>query len=450
MPRKRTDGKPLPTKHMVKFTARFVEGLRPGVERKTYYDSKLPGLALRLEPSGHASYKLVYRFRGRPRWYNLGSVDLYPGDEGVALVREKCMRLILQMSSDKAFDPQAYRTAEKSDGSFAEDLESYLAHCATTLKSPEQKARLLRGVFLAPWETLPTKGLAKADVRHVLEKCKKKASSKDQAKAHLSAFFTWAAENDKFSGVNPCKHIPRAGAKINERARVVDSNEMPALQAALDTLGADEGRALRVILLSGQRPGDVQRMRHEDVKRETVPLPKKQRAELKAAGQVAPEEVTGLVWTQPRAPDAVWLRDQKAGVEPRRRRGWKGTKSGSPHSVWLPPEVADLIGEGKGPVFPKRRDLSVAMIRVSDAMGLEPDNRIQPHDLRRTFASTVTWAGFRETDMDRILHHAAGKVTRTYNRANMLALDWQITSAVVTELLQRTQVPAAGSAIAEK
>ena len=175
MPRQRADGKPLPTKQVVKFTSRFVEALKPGAERRTYYDSKLSGLALRLEPSGHASYKLVYRFRGRPRWYNLGSVTMYPGDEGVTLVREKCMRLILQMSSDKAFDPQSYRAAEKSDGTFAEDLEAYLSHCSQVLKSPEQKARLLRSVFLPPWGSLQTKSVTKADVKHVLAKCKRES-----------------------------------------------------------------------------------------------------------------------------------------------------------------------------------------------------------------------------------------------------------------------------------
>lgn len=443
MPRQRKDGRPLPRKQVHKFTAKFVAGLKPGPERRTYYDSKLPGFALRLEPSGHAAFKFVYRHRKRPRWLDLGSVHKYPGDEGVEIARTKCKRLILQMAENASFDPQANKVAERSDGTFAQDLEAYLAHCAKTLKAPEQKARLLRSVFLGAWESLPTKGIVRSDVRHVLEKCKRAPNSKNMAKTHLSAFFSWAAKNDKFDGVNPCTHIEIEGAKINERDRIVAPDEMPSLWAALDTVGADEALALRLILLTGQRPGDVQRLRFEDIKRETVKLPVKQRAELLAAGQPGPKAVSGFVWTQSGAPDALWLRDQKAGIPSRRRRGHKGTKGATEHSVWLPEPVVALLGTGTGPVFPKRRDLSVAMIKVSTAMGLEADNRIQPHDLRRTFTSTVTWAGFRQEDMDRIADHKAGKVTRTYDRASMLALDWQISNAVVAELLNRAQAPAA-------
>ena len=77
MPRQRKDGKSLPKKRTVKLTDAFVHSVKPEAERVTYYDPRVVGFALRVEPSGARAYKFTYRHRKKPRWYSLGKVSDY-------------------------------------------------------------------------------------------------------------------------------------------------------------------------------------------------------------------------------------------------------------------------------------------------------------------------------------------------------------------------------------
>ena len=246
MPRTRKDGNPLPTKVVVPFTAKWIAGLKPGPERRTFYDSKLAGFALRLEPSGHRSFKLVYRHRKRPRWFDLGSVDRYPGEAGLSVARAKVMQLLLQMAGDDTFDPQGYRAEERSSGTFADDLKAHLADCAKRLKSSEQKGKLLTSVFLDAWANQPTSTITRGDVQHVLEKCKRKATSKKQAKVHLSAFFSWARKKRIYTADNPTSDIDVEDAKIKKGARVLSVDEMPAFWKALKSIDRNDALALKL------------------------------------------------------------------------------------------------------------------------------------------------------------------------------------------------------------
>jgi hypothetical protein len=65
---------------------------------------------------------------------------------------------------------------------------------------------------------------------------------------------------------------------------------------------------LKVILLTGQRPGEVSHMRHEHI-------------------------VDGW-WTMPGEPD--------------HKLGWPGTKNGQSHRVWLPEVVRDIMADIDG------------------------------------------------------------------------------------------------------
>ena len=442
MPRQRRDGKPIPKKRTVKLTDAFVHSVKPEAERVTYYDTRVVGFALRVEPSGARAYKFTYRHRTRPRWFSLGKVSDYPNKGGAEQARKKCEVLKGQMAADENFDPQANRVAERSDGTFSQDLAEFLTHCGKKLKAPEQKARLLNSVFLGAWESTPTKMIVRTDVKHVLEKSGRTPSSRDAARRHLSSFFSWARREDKYDADNPCTDILIEDSKVKSRDRTLAPEEMPVFWNTLDTVRPDEARALKVILLTGQRPGEVERMRYEDIRRVTVKLPKKQRARLKAEGQLAPEEVSGFVWAQPAQPDETWKRDRRMGVSPHLRRGWRGTKNAA-HDVWLPAAVVDLIGEGKGQVFMLRRAPGRAMSRICAKMGVVAPDKITAHDLRRSFASTITWAGFSQEQMGRILNHKTGGVTGTYDRAERQAEAWEIMNTVVAELLQRAKAPSA-------
>ena len=80
-----------------------------------------------------------------------------------------------------------------------------------------------------------------------------------------------------------------------------------------------------------------------------------------------------------------------------------------------------MEGEDEQLVFPTNvgtpvKALDHSMRVVCKEMGLAEDNRLTPHDLRRSFATTVTSLGYGRDAMDRILGHKDGRVRDVYDR----------------------------------
>jgi integrase len=144
------------------------------------------------------------------------------------------------------------------------------------------------------------------------------------------------------------------------------------------------GRALKVLLLTGQRPGEVVNMRREHLKDGWWEMP----------GEEVPE------------------------------LGWPGTKNKQAHRVWLPTVVRELIAGDKagagatGFVFAgphgKPRDLDDLMREICAKLQIEPP--VWPHDLRRTHGSTITALGFGRDAMNRIQNHKEGGIASIYDR----------------------------------
>jgi integrase len=203
----------------------------------------------------------------------------------------------------------------------------------------------------------------------------------NQTLTALSAIFTWGLK-EEIVAANPCKLVPRNPR--GERERVLAASEVAPFWNALDDIDLLSAAALRVILLTGQRPGEVSCMRREHIK-------------------------DGW-WEMPGAP--------VPGL------GWPGTKNAATHRVWLPHAaqalIAELADDGstggfvfQGPRGGPARDLDGAMRAISKKLGGEP---VRPHDLRRTHGSTITALGFGRDAMNRVQNHIEGGIADIYDR----------------------------------
>jgi integrase len=103
--------------------------------------------------------------------------------------------------------------------------------------------------------------------------------------------------------------------------------------------------------------------------------------------------------------------------------GWPGTKNAQSHDVWLgAPAVqallADLTPAAVGYVLAGERSgppshLTAVMRAVCARLSAE---RATPHDLRRTFCSTVTGLRFGRDAMHRLTNHREGGIGDVYDR----------------------------------
>src|SRR5262245_13116403 len=235
--------------------------------------------------------QVVYPFRGRPRWYHLGRIYL-------ADARRLVQRLRVQVTEGK--DPVAERQAERSAGTFAELAQNYLEQYAKrNNKSWKQADALVRRYLLPKWGKLVAKSITRSDVRLAIGRIAAPVLA-NQVLAAASAIFSWAVKQEVIA-VNPCHGIDRNATASRER--VLSDSELPRFWAAFDNAGS-AGTALKLILLTGQRPGEVGHMRAEHI-------------------------VDGW-WEMPGKPTA----------------GWPGTKNGQSHRVWLPQSAQALLNGG--------------------------------------------------------------------------------------------------------
>jgi integrase len=232
--------------------------------------------------------------------------------------------------------------------------------------------------LLLRWGKLQAASISRSDVKAVMARIEAPVVA-NQTLAAASAVFTWAMKEELIAS-NPCRGVDRNPTKSRER--VLADSEVPLFWKAFDDAGLVVGSALKAILLTGQRPGEVAHMRREHMK------------------------------------DGWW----EMPGETVQTMGWPGTKNAQAHRVWLPAPVQALLAEMgdaatgfvfAGPRGRAVRGLDEAMRSICTKLGVE---RATPHDLRRTFSTTVTGLGFGRDALNRVTNHREGGIASVYDR----------------------------------
>jgi integrase len=166
---------------------------------------------------------------------------------------------------------------------------------------------------------------------------------------------------------------------------------LPRFWAAFDNAGS-AGTALKLILLTGQRPGEVGHMRAEHI-------------------------VDGW-WEMPGKPTA----------------GWPGTKNGQSHRVWLPQPAQALLNREVLTKGENSTKLAPVMRAICSELGVA--DKVTPHDLRRTHGTKITALGFGRDAMNRIQNHKEGGVTDTYDRHGYADENKRVMEAVARHLVE--------------
>jgi integrase len=367
-------------------TELLLQRLRPRAQRFLVWDSKQNGLALQIRPNGLRAWKVIYNVRGRTRWFHLGAGNAIGLKEARELARD-IMFLVA-----KGEDPQAEKRARRSAGTFAELAERYREdHAKRHNKSWRQADALVRRYLLPNWGKLEAKAINRSDVRLAIGRIAAPVLA-NQVLAAASAIFSWAVKQEVIT-VNPCHGIERH--ETRSRERVLSDSELPLFWEAFDKAGP-AGTALKLILILGQRPGEVGHMRAEHI-------------------------IDGW-WEMPGKPT----------------EGWPGTKNGQSHRVWLPEPVQALLPNGK---LPTPKALAPVMRSICNELGIA--EKVTPHDLRRTHGTKITALGFGRDAMNRVQNHKEGGIASVYDRHGYADENKRVMEAVAAEIIRLAEGRAA-------
>lgn len=411
----------------VKLTDRFLDNIaHPSKGRDTYSDTVRTGLHLRVGQR-NASWVFEKRVKGGPkRKHTLGRWPTMGLGEARALALE------IEAESAKGLDRVALAQEEKRAAEEARktaDLETSLAVLVgdvlirytdlklTSLATGQHVERELRRA-LHPWLSRPMHSLKRPALQAVIDAHAGAGhvTHANRVRAYLRAFTKWAHRRE-YLPEDIGLTLEGAGPE-QPRDRVLSLIELRQIYAATEEMGSFWGPFLRLLMLTGQRRGEVIGLRWSNVNFE------KRRFEL-----------TG-----------------------------RQTKNRRPHITHLSePALAELVHLKRA--RSTDTDLIFTTTGVTPASGISQMKRrldkvlgpgFEPwvlHDFRRAMATVLAGAGTPEGVVDRIQNHAAtgsapSAVARVYQQADLLpqraaALDrW---AAIVTNR-EQSVVPIVGVA----
>jgi integrase len=376
-----------------KLSQLLVTRLRPRSRAFLVWDSLERGLALQIQPSAFRSYKFIYLHRasGKSRWINIGAADTV----SLAEAREQALALRLQVHQGR--DPSAERRAvanASSGNTFSVIANRYVEEFAKKKnKSWKQADTLVRRYALPSWSERDASTISRSDVRAMLAKIDKPILA-NQVLASCGAVFSWAVKQELLA-TNPAKGIDRN--TTTSRERVLSEGELPQFWRAFCEAGLS-GLALQVLLLTGQRPGEIAKFRREHIKDNW--------------------------WEMPGRPEVATQ--------------WPGTKNGESHRIWLPQPVRDILAQlgddDTGFVFGSQVVALDAVMRDICRQLNAP--RATPHDLRRSFGTMVTAMGFGRPAMDRIMNHKEKGVGSIYDRHSYSQENMRVMEAVSQRIIE--------------
>jgi integrase len=354
-----------------KLTPISIESIKPGTKREEKPDPDCRGLYLVVQPTGRKAWAVRYRFKGQPRKFTL--------DAGLTLSAARAAATAALNEVNRGNDPAALKRealakAEKAAADrgrdtvqrWADDFLNQYARRKTRKNSWRQAEHVFHNIALPAWKGRTVHDIQRRDIRELVEGvAEDRPIMANRALGHLSKFFNWLCEREVIE-VSPCAGVKPPGEE-RSRDRVLSDDEIKALWHACNAIGAPAGPAVKLMLLTGQRCGEVIGMKRS--------------------------EISGDVWT----------------LQPDR------TKNKQRHEVPLVAQALAIIDEvpviHEDFVFTSSKTRRLGnMSHAKDALDehMRPKEGWVLHDLRRTVASGMAALGIRLPVIEKVLNHKSG------------------------------------------
>lgn len=360
-----------------KLTNQFIKGITPPADgRVDYQDETLPGLVLRVTSKGHMSYSVSYWMKGRRPRVTLGDASVLTLAD--ARVRGREILIDVKLGIDPAAAKRAAQREEEEAITFAELAHDYVERWAKVYKAPksarEDELRI-KSTLIPRWGSWKAADVRKRDVKAVINEYVDAGHPYMANRVHglVSKIFNYGRNEADVVENNPASGIRRQPEKPRER--VLEDDELKVLLPRFREEGL-AGLGFRLLLLTGQRPGEVFGMRWSEVDGETWNLPAER------------------------------------------------SKNGRGHSIPLSPAARAVLNElrafrsASGFVFPSPQQGKAYMYyqrpyrRVKKAAGLESDWRI--YDFKTTVLTGIEKLGAAGPVVSAIANHTPQGVTKRH------------------------------------
>lgn len=341
-------------------TAKFVEHVKPNGKRQEFCDAYMKGFGLRVSKKGAKSFYVRFRHRGQVIRKTIGS---YPSCS-LADAKAQALDILIQVEKGAFCDHQT------SSLSIKDAYDRFIELYAKVHNKDWRGSRSRLKKFMSSYGEMRLCDLHKRDIINHLDQLILDGTPTQSNRVHaaLSRFLNWCVERD-YIDQSPCYGVKKQ-AKENIRDRVLDDDELLKIWHACDGFGYPFGPLLQILILTGQRRGEVSGMRWSEL------------------------DLQSKVWTIPK----------------------ERAKNGKAHSVPLSKPVLEiLVGMPRflrsDFVFTTSGQAAVSghskyKKRLDNITGIKIDWVL--HDFRRTAASNMARLQVTPYVVEKILNHVSG------------------------------------------
>jgi integrase len=248
------------TKRIVALTDERIVNLKPSSTRRTVYDPVVPGLAIRVQPTGHKTFVFGARYprSGHFSRIELGACGRLLLDDARAKARRWAAWIAAGVDPRDAEAKAREAAALAINNSFATVAEAYIARHLKGKRKAKVVEREIRNELIPHWGARPITEITRRDVVELIEKIVDRPAPGHARNifGHVRTMFNWAINRDIYGlQISPCDRL-KPGQLIGPkktRERVLTDNELRTLWRAADALGYPLGPATKILLLTGAR-----------------------------------------------------------------------------------------------------------------------------------------------------------------------------------------------------
>ncbi|WP_018649485.1 MULTISPECIES: site-specific integrase [unclassified Thioalkalivibrio] len=358
-----------------------------------YHKDAPRGFGVRVTPQGNRAFVLRYARDGRNRMVTIGQWPTW----SLAAARSQATKYRTQI--DNGQDIAEERRRRRVAPTVADVVGEYCKGRADRRVRGHEIRSTLERYFVHALRHTKIQEVRRRDVIELVEGVAEKHPRQAALLlGYIKQVFAWC-EDQEFVEANPVATIkPQSINKRmtpKARARVLDYDEIRAFWLNVEDSGIHRltALALKLVLVTGQRPGEVAGMRWSEINGETWTIPAERRRKTDSEHRVPLSETArGIL-------DAA---ADEAKRLSRRRKARPG----------------DLVFEARPGQSPESGALAKAVRRHVDAFGnrdAETWGHWTPHDLRRTMRTGLSACGVSELVAEILIGHTRKGIAATYD-----------------------------------
>lgn len=357
------------------------------------------GFALRITQAGGRAFVLSYAVEGRQRRKTIGDWPTWTLEAARAEAQELTRRI------NQGSDPLEDKRRRRAEPVIKELAAEWLDQHASGLKSEKAIRALIGGDLVNAIGSMKVSDVRRRDV---IEAVEAKATTAPRQAALLLTYarklLDYATDRDVIAA-NPLAGLRPSAIKVKgkrdplravARGRVLDHDEIRAFWENVEACGLHKltALALKLVLITGQRPGEVAGMHSSEIDGRIWTIPASRRGKTSTAHAVFLTDTALEI--------VVEAKTEVERLLPRRAAGWAGfvfeAVPGSPVSGAALCRAVDREAEALG------------------AKMLEPWGRWTPHDLRRTMRTGLSASRVRPDIAELVIGHSKRGIVAVYDR----------------------------------